>query len=299
MRRSLIGGIAAMALAMLPGLVAPAFAQTAPEEITTGALYAATGSFASISTPLRAGLRTWINEPNRPSGAYANTFHRKIPLRLVAYDDRSNTATVTTLTSQIITENKVNVLVADAGSALASVAIPIAREQRMLLIDPSGTGAPLFSETNRYIALVAQPASTIMPRDLAEFLAHEAAAGKIHRLAILYATNDCTGTGATALRSFLISLKAPLKIVCDKSVPTSTSNDTVLINTLVARHPDFVAELGFAGNDIAFLRGLQNSAVVLLGANGAGKTTLLKVLLGLMPAWRGTERGDVLTGESA
>ncbi len=32
--------------------------------------------------------------------------------------------------------------------------------------------------------------------------------------------------------------------------------------------------------------------VVLLGANGAGKTTLLKVLMGLLPAWRGTIRFD-------
>jgi branched-chain amino acid transport system ATP-binding protein len=31
----------------------------------------------------------------------------------------------------------------------------------------------------------------------------------------------------------------------------------------------------------------ERETVVLLGANGAGKTTLLKVLLGLMPAWRG------------
>ena len=31
-------------------------------------------------------------------------------------------------------------------------------------------------------------------------------------------------------------------------------------------------------------------SVVLLGANGAGKTTLLKVLVGLLPSWRGTVR---------
>lgn len=31
----------------------------------------------------------------------------------------------------------------------------------------------------------------------------------------------------------------------------------------------------------------QAESVVLLGANGAGKTTLLKVLVGLIPAWRG------------
>jgi branched-chain amino acid transport system ATP-binding protein len=31
----------------------------------------------------------------------------------------------------------------------------------------------------------------------------------------------------------------------------------------------------------------ESESVVLLGANGAGKTTLLKVLMGLIPAWRG------------
>ena len=34
----------------------------------------------------------------------------------------------------------------------------------------------------------------------------------------------------------------------------------------------------------------EGETVVLLGANGAGKTTLLKVMMGLMPAWRGEVR---------
>ncbi len=32
----------------------------------------------------------------------------------------------------------------------------------------------------------------------------------------------------------------------------------------------------------------EGETVLLLGANGAGKTTLLKVLMGLLPAWRGS-----------
>lgn len=34
----------------------------------------------------------------------------------------------------------------------------------------------------------------------------------------------------------------------------------------------------------------ERESVVLLGANGAGKTTLLRVIMGLLPAWRGTVR---------
>jgi branched-chain amino acid transport system ATP-binding protein len=49
-------------------------------------------------------------------------------------------------------------------------------------------------------------------------------------------------------------------------------------------------ESGYGKVQVLWGAGLEvreRETVVLLGANGAGKTTLLKVLLGLMPAWRG------------
>src|SRR4051794_33338660 len=52
----------------------------------------------------------------------------------------------------------------------------------------------------------------------------------------------------------------------------------------------FGIESGYGKVQVLWGAGLdlrERESVVLLGANGAGKTTLLKVLLGLMPAWRG------------
>ncbi len=49
-------------------------------------------------------------------------------------------------------------------------------------------------------------------------------------------------------------------------------------------------ESGYGKVQVLWGAGLSVNAgesVVLLGANGAGKTTLLKVLVGLLPAWRG------------
>lgn len=50
-------------------------------------------------------------------------------------------------------------------------------------------------------------------------------------------------------------------------------------------------EAGYGRVQVLWGAGLHvkaNESVVLLGANGAGKTTLLKVIVGLLPAWKGT-----------
>jgi branched-chain amino acid transport system ATP-binding protein len=52
-------------------------------------------------------------------------------------------------------------------------------------------------------------------------------------------------------------------------------------------------EAGYGRVQVLWGAGLgvaEGERVVLLGSNGAGKTTLLKVLMGLLPAWRGTVR---------
>ena len=231
----------------------------APKEIRIGDLYASSGRFAAVSMSLHDGLLLWANQTNAAGGAYVGAYHKRIPVRLVSYNDQSNTATVATLTDQLITQDKVDVLVADFGSVLTSVSVPIAREHKMLLINPSGTGAPLFSKNNPYVALVAQPASTVAMRYVTAFLATEAKRGTIHRIAILYDTNDFSGAQATVLKEELQNSGAPLKIVYDKGVPTSTSDYTLLITGLQAARPDFVFELGYPENDIAFLRGLQDT----------------------------------------
>ena len=139
---------------------------------------------------------------------------------------------------------------------LTAVAVPIAKEHKMFLFDPTRTGAPFFTKDNPYIALLADPASTIWPKYAADFLNTDGAAAELKTVALLYATNDFTGTQAAAFRKFLTEA-GKVKIVYDQGVPTSTSNYTVLINNISAKNPDAVIELGYPGNDIAFLRNLQ------------------------------------------
>jgi branched-chain amino acid transport system substrate-binding protein len=234
------------------------FAADAPAEIKIGHLHAGSGTYASISVPVYSGLKVWIDQTNAEGGAFVKAFNKKIPLKLISYDDQSSTATAATLYNQLITQDKVDMLVADSGSVLTSVGVPIAKEHKQLLFDPTGTGAAFFKD-NPYIALIADPVSTIWPKYIADFLKDDGVKAGLKRVALLYSTNEFTGTQANAVRGFLTTPGSGIEIVYDQGVPTNTSNYTVLINNITAAKPDAVIVLGYAGNDIAFLRNLQDS----------------------------------------
>ena len=111
-----------MGAALAAGLTfaVPALAADAPAEIKIGTLYASSGRFASISMPVFTGLKIWADQKNAEGGVYVKAFDKKIPVKLVAYDDQSNTATASTLYNQLITQDKVDLLVADSGSVLTA-----------------------------------------------------------------------------------------------------------------------------------------------------------------------------------
>ena len=174
-------------------------------------------------------------------------------LKIVAYDDQSNTGTAATLYNQLITQDKVDLLVADSGSVLTSVAVPIARDLKMLLIDQTGTGANFFTPDNPYIVLCDIAVSSHWPTYLWQFLNAEGPKLGIKRAAILYATNNFTGGLASAVHKALADAKQ-VEIVFEEGVPTETSSYNVLLAKIRAAKPDVVIEFGYAPNDIAFLR---------------------------------------------
>ena len=266
---------------LVASLIAAPRAQAAeaPAEIKLGTLYASSGRYASISMPVHYGLKLWIDQKNAEGGVFVKAFGKKIKIKLIAYDDQSNTATAATLYNQLITQDKVDILIADSGSVLTSVAVPIARDHKMLLIDQTGTGANFFTPDNPYIVLIADPVSSVWPRPLADFLIQDGPKLGIKRVALLYATNNFTGGMATAFRKFVTESKSGLQLVYDNGVPTETSSYTVLLNNIRATNPDAVIHFGYAPNDIAFFRNVQDSGVkfkMLFGIYPGLETELLE-----------------------
>ncbi|HEX7389192.1 MAG TPA: ABC transporter substrate-binding protein [Acidiphilium sp.] len=251
--RMAVGLAAGVAMAALAA--GSASAATAPSVLKIGTLYAGSGPFAVASQSEYQGLQFWAANVNKAGGVFVKAFDKKIPVKIIAYDDQSSTSTATTLYNQLITQDKVDLLVSDFGSVLTSVAVPLAAEHHMLLIDPTGSGANFFTKKTRYLADVSIPTSTVWPEALAHYLLEQ----KIKKIAIIYGSNDFDASQATELKRVLG--KGGVDPVYFHSVPTTESNYTVLLHTVAARHPDAVIEFGYANNDIAFLHALSASGL--------------------------------------
>ncbi len=232
-----------------------------PEALKIGMVYSGSGTYAAISLPVFNGMKLWADSLNQDGGVFTKPYGRKLRIRIVAYDDQSQPATSTTMINQLITQDKVDILVCNSGSVLTAAAMPVARDNKMLLFNPTGSGLSLFSAENPYMLLTSTPFSNEWPKWVAAFLAKEGPANGIKRVALIYATNEFTGTLANAFRRMIKDSGAPLEFVYDQGVPTATSNYTVLINNIAAATPDAVIALGYPNNDIAFMRNLSDSGV--------------------------------------
>lgn len=256
MRKKLLP--AAVATMLLPVLAAACAKSSpsssappkAPSQITIGTLYAGSGDFATSSEAQYAGLKAWARQVNASGGVNVAAYHKKIPVKIVAYNDQSSTTTAASLYNQLISTNHVNLLVADFGSVLTSVAVPIAKEHHKLLFDVTGTGASFFTPGNPYIVLTSLPTSGLWPDTLAHFLL----AKHIARIAVLYDANDFTASQATTLKTQLA--KGGVTPVYYNAVPTTTTSYGTLVHTIAAKNPDALIEFGYPTNDIPFLSAL-------------------------------------------
>lgn len=237
--------------------VSLAVSASPPDVIKIGTLYAGSGKFSQASTRQYDGLKYWAKEVNAKGGVYIKAFDKRIPVKLVAYNDQSSTTLAASLYNRLITQDRVNLLVADYGSVLTSVAIPLARVHKMLLFDETGTSGKFFepADKNRYIVLTGLPTSSEWPKVLADFM-HTVGIGKV---AILYASNDWSGSQADTLNTTLKRLGVDVTFY--ESVPDSTSSYSTILRRIAATQPDAVAEFGYSTNDIAFLQNYASSGL--------------------------------------
>lgn len=266
--------------------VTAARAADAPSEIKIGTLYAGSGQLSSASVPLHVAMEWWADGVNKAGGLFVKGFNKKIPVRLISYDDQSSPSLAGNLTNQLITRDKVDILLSDSTSVMTAAAVPIARDNKQLLFDVTGSSPNFFTPDNKYIVLLGLAATDRYPKSIADFVSQMPKLG-IKTVALLYTTADYTAFQATAVRK-AVQANPDLKLVFDRGIPVNTTDYTLLVNNVTAAKPDALLEFGYPANEIAFLHAMQdNDAKFKFLFTGYGLTE--------MSLLRGNGVADVLT----
>ncbi len=131
----IIGAIAAMYSAPAPTTpqkttaTAPA-AKAQKKYIVIGATAPLSGPFSIGGKRYKETYELWVNYINSQGGIYVKEYGRKLKLKLIVYDDKSDPTTAASLYEKLITVDKVDVLLGPGMSGLVHAAAPIAEKYK-------------------------------------------------------------------------------------------------------------------------------------------------------------------------
>ena len=132
-----------------------------PEEILIGASLPLTGPLAFLGSKYSLGYNWAVEYINENGGVYVEEFDKKIPLKLVLYDDESQATRSVSIVERLIQVDMVDFLLGPSGSTLVYAASAIAELNQVPMVSPSGWSDKIFERGFEYIFCPQQYASDV------------------------------------------------------------------------------------------------------------------------------------------
>ncbi|MCL0090266.1 amino acid ABC transporter substrate-binding protein [Dehalococcoidia bacterium] len=179
---------------VLPFLAAcpppPPPAPVPPEYILFGQATSLTGPYApGVEALTRKNFEMWVEEVNARGGLYVPEYNKRIPVKHIRYDDRSDIGEMIKLLEKLILEYEVHFLFPPFGTAMNVAAAPIVSKHGYPLITAACTSEKLTDKLEEgkfpyMFLLLAQPRD-IVPQQV-EFLIEKG----IERIAVIYVADE-------------------------------------------------------------------------------------------------------------
>src|SRR4030043_1355418 len=118
----------------------------AKDNIVIGQAVSLSGPNAIIHLPGALPPQTlWVEEVNAKGGIYVKEYGKKLPIKWIQYDDKSDHGTMVKLIEKLILEDKVDFLLPPCSTSYLFAAAPIANKHGYILLGAEG-GAESLTE---------------------------------------------------------------------------------------------------------------------------------------------------------
>lgn len=235
--------LAGLCLTLL--LLVPARAQ---ESIKIGATAPITGNLASIYSIQGKLWEAWEQAQNEAGGIYVKSLNKKLPLKIIYYDDKGDPKVSVKFYERLIAEDKVDFLMGPPGSPIAFAASTVAERYKFPMIHGAASDPQIFARGYKYIQGVLGPATewSLIYFDML------AKAKQVKTMTLL--VEDALYARGVGIGVRDIAKKQGIDILVDQTVPVDNQDFTAVISQMKQAKPDLVYVATFPPFYIRFAR---------------------------------------------
>ncbi len=198
--------------------------------------------------------KLWVEQTNAKGGLYVKEYGKKLPVKLIIYDDNSTIETCTKLLEKLIVQDKVDFVLPPWGTAFNFAVAPMVSKYGYIMIGPTISSAKFeeMSEKAPYFFIILN-----QPQDQAVAMAELLQDVKAKSVALVYVA-DLFGIEGSEQMEIQLK-KTDIKMAMKKSYPLGVNDLSPLIKTIKAKNVDGV--LAYSYPDSTFLLTKQMMAL--------------------------------------
>ncbi|MBI3536346.1 MAG: amino acid ABC transporter substrate-binding protein [Chloroflexi bacterium] len=222
---------------------APTF-PPAPAEIVLGAAVALTGSSSNEGGQFKKAYDLAFKEVNANGGINVKEYGKKIPAKLILYDDKTDPTTAVTLYEKLATEDKVNFFLGGYSTAIVQAETVVPEKYQIPYVNGGGaTEAGIYDRGFKNIFGLL-PSIAKLSATLTKWMALQQDAGKLPKPLKIAVIAENTSHGVEFRKGFQDAAKAApdrFQIVMDEAFELNLKDAEPLLQKVKAANADVFA----------------------------------------------------------
>ena len=216
-----------------------------------------TGRYSHPGRQALQGAQAWVEDTNRNGGVRLAEGEMPLPVRLVHYDDTSNTRRCADLTKRLILGDQVDILLGPYSSGLTRTAVSVAQQHRRVLWNHGGAAESIYRLGSEGLVGILSPASTYFHGIIDMVRAAQPWARRVaivHSAAGAFPRDVASGAEARCVECGFDAVRT-------HAYPAGTVDFEPVLSQLRSEEPDLILGVGRIEDDLQFARQLGRSGV--------------------------------------
>lgn len=220
----------------------------APAEIKVGGTMAMTGRFAAEVAPFGKLVDAWASVINEQGGIYLKEYGKRLPIRFITYDDKSDPETSVKTYERLATVDKVDLFIGPYSSPITIRASTVAEKYGIPMVAVEANSARIYARGFKWLVGVLDEGKKYTYRYW-DMIGKE---GKVKSAALVVEDLPHALDGGTGAREK--AKEYGIRIAFDQTLPTVTTDFTATITRIKALDPDLVFVSSFPPFSVTFMK---------------------------------------------